>query len=160
MPGLAVGDTAPDFNAIDHRDRPVHLTAFRGRCVVLFFYPKDNTPACTAQACAFRDAYEDFAVAGAIVIGISADSDSSHRAVAEKRRLPYYLVSDEHGALRKLFGVPRSVLGLFPGRVTYVIGPDGVVRHIFNSQLRVGGHVDQALATVKALGSGTTRSAH
>lgn len=139
------GDVAPDFARTDHAGRPVALSALRGRWVVVYFYPKDGTPACTAQACAFRDAHEDLTDAGATVIGVSSDSDESHAAVAQKRDIPFHLVSDADGALRALFGVPRSLLGLVPGRVTYVIDPAGVVRRVINAPLRVSRHVRGAL---------------
>lgn len=139
------GDVAPEFARTDHAGRPVSLGALRGRWVVVYFYPKDGTPACTAQACAFRDAHEDLTDAGATVIGVSGDSDDSHRAVAQKREIPFHLVSDADGSLRTLFGVPRSLLGLMPGRVTYVIDPSGVVRRVINAPLRVSRHVRGAL---------------
>ncbi len=107
----------------------------------------DNTPACTAEACQFRDTHEIFATSGAKVIGVSPDSDASHRAFAKRLSLPYSLVSDSGGALRALFGVPKT-LGLFPGRVTYVIDPAGIVRHVFSSQLRTKAHVTKALAII------------
>jgi peroxiredoxin Q/BCP len=117
---------------------------------VVFFYPQDGTPVCTAEACAFRDAFEDFVRAGAAVIGVSGDSLDRHRAFAEERRLPYLLVSDEDGELRRAFEVPKT-LGLFPGRVTYVIDQAGVVRHVFNSPLAAGQHVREALGVLEGL---------
>ncbi len=151
---VRVGDLAPDFARVDHAGRAVRLGDLRGRWVVVFFYPKDNTPACTAQVCAFRDAHADLSVAGATVIGVSGDSDASHQSVASKREVPYHLVSDADGSLRRSWGVPRSLLGLVPGRVTYVIDPGGVVREVFNSQLRVGEHVARARALIAAGGQG------
>jgi len=117
------------------------------------FCPKDNTPVCTAEACAFRDSYEAFRDAGAEVIGVSADSDESHRKFAGRHRLPFHLVSDPDGALRSRFGVPKT-LGLFPGRVTYLIDRQGVVRHVVSSQLQAARHVDEMLATLKRLREG------
>jgi thioredoxin-dependent peroxiredoxin len=116
---------------------------------VLFFYPKDDTPGCTKQACAFRDEYEAFGQLDAEVIGISSDSVESHKNFAEKHSLPFLLLSDEGGKVRKLYGVPTT-FGLFPGRVTYVIDAEGVVGHIFASQLGVEKHVEEAR---EALGS-------
>ena len=148
---VGVGDRAPDFSSTAAGGGPVSLEMFRDKSeVVLFFYPKDNTPVCTAEACAFRDSYEAFRDAGAEVIGVSADSDASHRTFAGRHRLPFHLVSDPDGALRARFGVPKT-LGLFPGRVTYLIDREGVVRHVVSSQLQAARHVDEMLATLKRL---------
>src|SRR5437667_10656225 len=117
MNELRIGQSAPDFRAEAHDGQMISLSDFRGqRAVVLFFYPKDGSLVCTAEACAFRDAYQDFADAGAVVIGISGDSLESHRSFAAGRRLPYLLVSDADGAIRRAYGV-RKTLGLFPERV-------------------------------------------
>jgi peroxiredoxin Q/BCP len=118
--------------------------------LVLFFYPKDDSPGCTRQACAFRDDYEQFAKLDAEVIGISSDSVESHRSFAAKHHLPFTLVSDEGGKVRKLYGVPNT-LGLFPGRVTYVIDREGVVRHIFSSQVGIVEHVEEALVALESI---------
>ena len=151
MSGISVGDMAPCFKVTAHDGRPVSLADFRGKqAVVVFFYPHDNTPVCTKEACAFRDSYQDFVDAGAAVIGISSDSDESHQSFAATQRLPYLLVSDSDGALRKAFGVPKT-LGFLPGRVTYVIDRDGIVQHVFNSQLQGLKHVEEALAVVRKL---------
>jgi thioredoxin-dependent peroxiredoxin len=147
---IGVGDSAPDFT-LDSGSGPVTLSAYRGdKVVVLYFYPKDDSYGCTRQACAFRDSFEDFVDAGAEVIGVSSDSVASHESFAGKHRLPFTLVADPGGAVRKQFGVP-STLGMLPGRVTYVIDRDGVVRHVFNSQMRIGDHVGQALDVVRRL---------
>ena len=116
----------------------------------MYFYPKDDTPGCTAEACAFRDSYEVFKEAGAEVIGVSDDSSASHQKFATKYRLPFILVSDTGKQLRKLYGVP-STLGLLPGRVTYVIDKNGIVRHIFNSQFNFKGHIEEAMKTLREL---------
>jgi peroxiredoxin Q/BCP len=118
------------------------------KTVVLFFYPKDNTPVCTKEACAFRDSYEAFAAAGAEVIGVSSDSAASHQAFAAKHRLPFPIISDHDRALRKLFGVPNP-LGVVPGRVTYVIDRQGVIRLVFSALFASDGHVRKALAAVR-----------
>lgn len=148
---MKVGDPAPRFVAQAHDGSTVRLTDFLGhQAVVVFFYPQDNTPVCTAEACAFRDAYEDFVRAGAAVIGISGDTLASHESFASERKLPFLLVSDADGSLRRDFAVPRT-LGIFPGRVTYVIDKAGIVRHIFNAPLAAGQHVREALKVVEAL---------
>lgn len=142
---VQVGDLAPDFTLPALSGAQVSLKDFLGKKdVVLYFYPKDNTPGCTAEACAFRDSYEVFKEAGAEVIGVSSDSADSHEQFAKQNKLPFILLSDQGGAVRKLFGVP-STLGLVPGRVTYVIDQQGVVRYIFNSLLAPQKHVTEAL---------------
>lgn len=145
-----VGDVAPDFTLPSHTSGQVSLSDYRGQVVVLYFYPKDDTPGCTAQACALRDSHEVFTDAGAVVIGISSDSVESHQKFAERYKLPFTLASDEGGATRKAYGIPAT-FGIIPGRVTYVIDADGVIRHFFRSQNRIGGHVDGALAMVRQL---------
>ena len=148
---VRVGDPAPDFTLPSATGEPVRLGDLRGHSeVVLFFYPKDDSPVCTTQACAFRDHYEAFRDASVEVIGVSADSAESHRRFAAKHRLPFRLLSDADGSLRDRFGVPRT-LGLIPGRVTYVIDKQGIVRHIFSSQLQPAKHVDEALRVLKEI---------
>src|SRR5262245_43943694 len=151
MASIQVGDKAPLFTAEAHDGRHVALTDLIGcQAVVLFFYPRDGTAVCTAEACAFRDAYETFVEAGATVIGISGDSLDRHRAFAQERKLPFLLVSDVDGSIRRLFGVPKT-LGLIPGRVTYVIDQEGIVRHVFSSQFSAAAHVSEALEIVRQL---------
>ena len=150
-PGIKVGDAAPEFDLTDAAGKRVRLADFRGkRNVVLYFYPKDDTPGCTKEACSFRDSYQSFTDAGAEVIGVSSDDGASHQKFAEKFHLPFTLVSDTGGAVRKRYGVPAT-LGLLPGRVTFVIDRDGIVRHVFNSQLQATKHVDEALTVIKKL---------
>ena len=149
--GIQAGDKAPDFTLPSQAGEPVRLGDRLGeRVVVLYFYPKDETPGCTKEACAFRDSYEVFAEAGAEVIGVSSDSVDKHAAFAGHHELPFTLLSDEGGQVRKSYGVP-STLGLLPGRVTYVIDRAGVVRHVVNSQLNIGRHIDATLAVVREL---------
>ncbi len=151
-PALAVGDKAPSFTLSDQHGKAVSLSDFAGRAnVVVYFYPKDDTPGCTKESCTFRDQYTAFTDIGAEVLGISSDSEASHRAFAEKYRLPFPLLADAGGAVRKQFRVPKS-LGLLPGRVTFVIDKRGVIRHVFNSQLNPTKHVDEAIAVLKSLG--------
>jgi thioredoxin-dependent peroxiredoxin len=151
MAAIHVGDRAPDFTLPSQTGEPVSLSEFRGsKAVVLFFYPKDGTAVCTKEACSFRDAYEDFVQAGAVVIGVSSDSVESHQTFANGHRLPFVLLADADGSLRKSFGVPRT-LGIMPGRVTYVIDKEGVVRHTFSSQFAADRHVAEALAVVRQL---------
>lgn len=148
---IAVGDAAPDFSLPGHTGEMISLCNYRGRkAVVLFFYPKDNTTVCTKEACGFRDAYEDFIAAGAVVIGVSSDSAASHEQFASGHRLPYVLLSDTDGSLRAAYGVPKSLIGL-PGRVTYVIDREGIVRHIFSGMFAADRHVREALEVVRKL---------
>ena len=142
---------APDFTLPSQSGEMVSLKDFLGkRPVVLFFYPKDNTLGCTKEVCAFRDSIEDFSKLDAEVIGISSDSVESHRGFAEKHKLPFTLLSDEGGRVRKLYDVPNS-FGLFPGRVTHVVDKDGIVRHVFSSQIEVEKHVEEALKTLESI---------
>lgn len=153
MPQLAVGDQAPPFTATLQDGSTFDSAALLGRkALVLFFYPKDNTPVCTREACGFRDAYEAFQAVGAEVVGVSSDSPASHLAFAAKHRLPFPIISDPDRALRKLFGVPNP-LGFLPGRVTFVIDKQGVVRLAFSALLVSDDHVKKALATVAELAS-------
>lgn len=120
-----------------------------GKNVVLYFYPKDDTPGCTAQACAFRDQFQDFADANAVVIGVSGQSVESHKKFAEKHALTFTLLSDDENKVRNQFGVPTSFFGLLPGRVTYVINKEQKVIYIFNSQSNVSGHINKTLEILK-----------
>jgi peroxiredoxin Q/BCP len=148
---VAVGDRAPDFALPNATGETVRLSDFLGqKSVVLYFYPKDESRGCTAEACAFRDSYQDFKDAGAEVIGVSTDSVQSHQGFATHHRLPFVLLSDQHAAVRKRYGVP-SVMGLLPGRVTYVIDKDGIVRHVFNSATNMHAHITESLQTLRAM---------
>jgi thioredoxin-dependent peroxiredoxin len=148
---VRVGDEAPTFRALTQTGAPFAIEDYRGKqAVVLYFYPKNNTSVCTAEACAFRDAYEDFVALGAAVVGVSSDSQSSHKEFAQTQRLPFILLADPEGTLRKLYGVPKT-LWILPGRVTYVIDRQGIVRHIFNAALASKKHVDEALRIVREL---------
>ena len=146
---VKVGSVAPDFTLPSQEGEMVSLKDFSGRKpVVLFFYPKDDSPGCTKEVCAFRDNFEEFSKLDAQVIGISSDSVESHRRFAAKHDLSFPLLSDEEGNIRSLYGVPKT-FGLFPGRVTYVIDKESVVRHVFASQLSVDRHVQEALAALR-----------
>jgi thioredoxin-dependent peroxiredoxin len=150
MTKFEVGDHAPDFSATTYDGNKIRLADFLGkRALVLFFYPKDGTPICTQEVCAFRDSYEQFIDAGADVIGVSSDTEESHRAFARQHKLSFPLISDVDGSLRKGFAVPKT-MGLFPGRVTYVIDQAGIIRQIFSAQFASDEHVRQALIAVGA----------
>jgi peroxiredoxin Q/BCP len=144
-----IWSVAPDFTLPSQSEKMVSLRDFLGnKPVVLFFYPKDNTLGCTKEVCAFRDDYEEFGKLDAEVIGISSDSVDSHRRFASRHDLPFTLLSDEGGKVRKLYGV-RNSFGLFPGRVTYIIDGEGMVRHVFSSQLNVERHVEEAIEALR-----------
>ena len=148
---VAIGDRAPDFTLPSATGESVTLSLLLGkRTVVVFFYPKDDTMGCTVEACTFRDLNGDFVTAGAEVVGISSDSLGSHERFASKHRLPMTLLSDVDGKVRALYGV-RATLGLLPGRATFVIDRDGVVRHVLVSQFRFHQHAESALEVVRRL---------
>ena len=148
------GDRIPDLPVTIHTGEATTLGALQdGRPMVLFFYPKDGTPICTKEVCGFRDAYETFVDAGAVVVGISGDSVESHKAFASEHGLPYPLIADIEGDLREAFGVPRF-LGFMDGRVTYVADRAGVVRHVFSARFMAERHVEEALSVVRGLVKG------
>lgn len=149
---VKVGDLAPDFTLPAQSGESVRLGDIieKKKAIVLYFYPKDNTTGCTAEACAFRDSYEVFREKGAEVVGISSDTADSHRGFASKYSLPFTLLSDRDGSVRRLYGVP-STFGFLPGRVTYIIDMQGIVRHIFSSQVNPKKHIDEAIATLKEI---------
>jgi thioredoxin-dependent peroxiredoxin len=152
---VTIGSKAPGFTLPSQTGEMVSLADFLDRKpVVLYFYPKDDTPGCTREACAFRDDYEEFSKLDAEVVGISSDSVESHRSFARRHRLPFTLLSDEGGKVRKLYGVSNT-LGLFPGRVTYVMDEKGVIRHIFSSQLGTRRHVEEALKILLSIPRGS-----
>jgi thioredoxin-dependent peroxiredoxin len=148
---IQVGDRAPDFTLKSQDGSQVRLyDLLPQKPVVLFFYPKDNTPGCTQEACAFRDRYSVFKEMGAEVLGISGDSVSSHQQFANTYQLPFQILSDESNKVRNLFGVP-STLWILPGRVTYLIDCTGKIRHIFDSQLDLEGHIEEALKALQKI---------
>ncbi|MEI8016853.1 MAG: peroxiredoxin [Schlesneria sp.] len=146
---LKIGDRAPDFTATTQDGERVQLSDFVGkRGLVLFFYPKDGTAICTKEVCAFRDSYEKFSDAGVAVIGVSGDTEESHRDFIGQHKLSFPLISDKDGSMRKTFAVPLT-MGLIPGRVTYVIDQEGIIRQIFSAQFVSNEHVQRALEAVK-----------
>ncbi len=146
MEQLVVGSSIPDFELRDQHGQLFSIDSVMGqKNLVIYFYPKDDSPGCTRQACSFRDQFEVFAEADALIIGISAQSVESHLAFADKHRLNYTLLSDPGNKVRKLFGVPGNLFGLIPGRVTYVVNKVGQVVYLFNSQIQVDKHVEEAL---------------
>ncbi|XWS26548.1 hypothetical protein CRYUN_Cryun26dG0040600 [Craigia yunnanensis] len=145
------GSVPPSFTLKDQDGKNVSLSKFKGKPVVLYFYPADESPSCTKQACAFRDSYEKFTKAGAEVIGISGDDTSSHKAFAKKYRLPFTLLSDDGDKVRREWGVPADLFGALPGRQTYVLDKKGVVQLIYNNQFQPEKHIDETLKILKSL---------
>lgn len=141
---VAVNQAAPDFVLPGADGTLLQLSSLRGRKVVLFFYPRDNTRGCTAEACAFRDAYGELTTAGAEVVGVSSDSVESHRRFAANRQLPFPILSDPDGSVRRLYGAGSALLFGTTGRVTYLIDEEGVVRDVFSSIFRPIEHVRRA----------------
>lgn len=149
--GLKVGSTIPDFRLKDQEGKWFDSSEHIGKNpLVIFFYPKDFTPGCTAEVCSFRDHFEDFTDAGALVVGISSDSEKSHRNFAKRHRLPFVLLSDSNKAVRRKFGVSNRFMNLLPGRETFVIDKEGRVVLAFEA-LQASGHVRQALKAIKGI---------
>ena len=148
MTEIQVGEAAPDLTLPDQDGKPFTLSSLRGKVVVLYFYPKDFTSGCTKEACHFRDAYEDFTENGVEVIGVSADSQESHRRFRNTYLLPFSLLSDEKEEVKKLYGISGHLL---PSRVTFVIDKMGIVRLVFSSKINMKAHIDEALNVIKTL---------
>ena len=148
---VAVNEPAPDFELSAADGIRLRLSALRGRKVVLFFYPHDDSPVCTVQACAFRDAYQELATAGAEVVGVSSDSPDAHRRFAARRSLPFPILSDPEDAVRNRYGASSRLLRGAAGRVTYLIDEAGIVRGMFSSMFRPLQHVRRARAWVAAV---------
>lgn len=150
MNKIEIGSTIPQFALADQNGNLFDINSVLGKKnLVIYFYPKDDSPGCTAQACSFQDHFEIFKEADAVIIGISGQSVESHKAFALKHRLSFTLLSDEGNKIRKQFGVATNLFGLLPGRVTYVADKTGKVIYIFNSQMQVKKHVDEALRILK-----------
>lgn len=150
MPHLAPGTEAPDFALPDASGALVRLSQYKGKnAVIVYFYPKDNTAVCTKQACSFRDDFAKFRNAGAVILGISDDSVDSHAGFASKYSLPFPILSDKGGHVRKLYGVTKK-FGILPGRVTFVIDREGVIRHTYSALTESDRHVNEALAALTA----------
>lgn len=142
---LRPGDKMPLFELMDQNGELYRMEDVVGeKNLVVYFYPKDDTPGCTKEACKFRDDFEVFTDLNALVIGISGDSPESHQEFKEKYNLPFTLLSDEESKVQELFGVGGEFMGLIPGRVTFVIDQEGVVQYTFNSMSNAEQHVDEA----------------
>lgn len=149
---IDVGNPAPSFTLKDQNGNDFSLASVLKKSnIVLYFYPKDETPVCTTQACEFRDRFAEFRNVDAIVIGVSTDSPESHAAFAKHHGLNFTLLSDTKNQVRKLYGVSSQVFGLMPGRVTFVIDKKGVIRHRFSSQLQGKKHIEEALKSLEKI---------
>ena len=156
MGSLKVGDKAPDFTLPDQNGQLVTLTELLDKnTVVLYFYPKDDSQGCTAEACAFRDSYEAFTDAGATVVGVSLDSTDSHKSFATKHRLPFILLSDVGGKVSTQYDVLK-MFGMFRSRETFVIDRQGIIRHQFSSQINMSKHATEALDIIKSMKAAPT----
>ncbi|MCG9971999.1 peroxiredoxin [Christiangramia crocea] len=146
---MEVGEKVPNITLTDQNGKDFSFKKLIGKnSFVVYFYPKDFTPGCTKEACSFRDSYEDFKELGAEVIGISADSHKSHSKFADEYDLPYIFLSDESKDARKAFGVKPNLLGLLPGRETFIFDKDGKLIHKFNS-MNAGRHMPEALTVLQ-----------
>lgn len=150
---LHVGDMAPDFTAVDHEGKSVQLSGLRGRRVVLYFYPKDDTPGCTAQACAFRDLHQEIAQMGAVILGVSPDSPGTHQRFRQKYNLPFTLISDPEKAIAEAYGVlkDKKMFGrAYKGveRTTFIIGPEGRIEAVI-SGIQAQDHPEATLSALK-----------
>jgi len=149
---IQISDKCPDFQLPDATGKMIQISELIGKKkLVIYFYPKDDTPGCTKEACSFRDSYEDFKNFDCEVIGISSEDEQKHAAFASRHKLPFILLSDKDKVARKLFGVPGNLFVLIPGRVTYIIGLDGIVKGIYNSQTNPLGHIEKALELIKSM---------
>lgn len=145
---LREGDQLPHFILNDENREPIDISSIKGKFLVLYFYPKDYTAGCIKEACSFRDLYHELISEGAVVYGVSSDRPTSHAMFKAKYQLPFSLLSDTDGELRKLLGVPSDLFGLIPGRVTYIFNPEGRLVKVFKSQLSPNKHVEEALKVI------------
>jgi peroxiredoxin Q/BCP len=149
---LKIGDKVPEFSLQDQNGNTFNSSSVIGQEVtVMYFYPKDDTPGCTKEACSFRDNFEAFTSAGVRVIGISSDDVESHKKFEEKYNLPFTLLADVDNEVRNLFGVKGNVFGMIPGRVTFVISKEGNIVSVFESQVNAEKHIKESLEAIKKL---------
>lgn len=149
--GVKVGDKVPAFKAKDAKGKLFNSEDVIGKkWAVIYFYPKDNTAICTAQACSFRDAYQDFLDLDVEVIGISGDSVASHQAFTNTYELPFVLLSDQDRKIKEQFGVSSQFFGLLSNRITFVVDHNGIIQMVFNSIFGKE-HIHKALRTIKEL---------
>lgn len=153
---LVVGDQVPFFESTDQFGQPFKSDSVIGvRPAVVYFYPKNQTPGCTSEACSFRDNYEDFKDLGAEVIGISSDSVSSHERFMKRNSLPFILLSDSKKEIQRLFKLPKLLFGLYTKRITFVVDATGKVAYVHDS-MRPSGHISNALKILQSKSKGHT----
>ena len=148
MGKIKIGDRIPDFSLLNQDGKLIEIVKYIGKPMVIYFYPKDDTPGCIKEACSFRDEFHRFSDVGVLVFGISSDSVESHKKFNAKYHLPFDLLADEGYKIRKVFGVPYNLFGMIPGRVTYIVDNEGIVRHVFNNQLNATKHVEESLTII------------
>ena len=146
---LKIGDNLPKFSLYNQSNELIQSTSFKNRFLVIFFYPKDDTPGCTKEVCSFRDSYSELKNIGAEIIGISSDSITNHQKFAKNFYVNYNLLSDYKKKVRKLFGVPKSFFGLLPGRVTYIFDPNRKLLKIINLQFDINSHITISKKIIK-----------
>ncbi len=153
MAELNIGDMAPDFSGIDQHGKPVQMSDFKGKNLILYFYPKDNTPGCTAEACDFRDNYQMWLSKGYAVVGVSADSEASHKKFAEKFELPFPLIADEDKTIIQAYGVwgeknlyGKKSMGI--KRTSFIINEKGEITQIFK-RVKSKEHTSQILDKIQ-----------
>lgn len=152
MKVIKKGSKIPVFTLRDQYNQNFNIDSVLGKKnLVIYFYPKDDSPGCTREACYFRDQFEVFDQTDALIIGISGQSVDSHRKFADKYKLGYTLLSDSGNKVRKRFGVPASFFDALPGRVTYIVDKSGTVVYVFDSQVQATRHVDEAIRVLKSL---------
>jgi peroxiredoxin Q/BCP len=146
---LAVGAPAPEVAGVDAKGTAFKLSAQKGKFAIVYFYPKDDTPGCTKEACAFRDAFDKFVAAGVTIFGVSRDAEPSHKAFQQKYTLPFPLVADTSGAVQKAYHVPSTVWG-GSKRVSFLVGPDGKIARVF-PDVDPGVHAKEMLGVIATL---------
>ena len=149
MSKIKIGDSVPHFKLMNQSGKWIDIKSYIGNPMIIYFYPKDDTPGCTKESCSFRDSKTDFDELDAVIIGISADDQESHAKFKDKYNLTYTLLCDTNKVARKMFGVPSTLLGMIPGRVTYIFNKNGECIHIINSQMNPEKHINESLEMIK-----------
>ena len=148
-----IGDKCPVFSLRNQDNQLISIEDYLGKkTIIIYFYPKDNTPGCTKEACAFRDAMQNFNNLECEVFGISADSIHSHKVFSLRYKLTFQLLSDSKNLVRKQFKVPANLFGLIPGRVTYIVNKSGIISHLINSQTNPEKHIQETLDFIRKEG--------
>ena len=146
---LKIGDNLPEFSLYNQSNELILSTSLKNKFLLIFFYPKDDSPGCTKEVCSFRDSYSELKNIDTEIIGISSDSITNHQKFAKNFYINYNLLSDYKKNVRKLFGVPKSFFGLLPGRVTYIFDPNRKLLKIINSQFDINSHITISKKIIK-----------